>query len=302
MADIVAQTQLHFAGRRLLKRNGQPPVRLPRAPAPRPPLQQENAYFEELQEIIRAMLRVVQTVLLPQLPILFRDQQFQRPTDTRQDAPADEIDGLFQQVFAKVDEAWTPEQLKELARRKGVSLEQYNKEAIRRNLRRVVGVDVLSAEPWVAQELSIFTINNANLIQSMKDDGISAVEKQTYAALQQGIRHEELAKQIEQYLDPEEGPVASRAKLIARDQISKLNGQMNQLRQSDLGISRYRWRTVGDERVRDSHRENDGKIFSWDEPPETGHPGEDYQCRCWAEPVLEDVVPGMAAPEDQVDE
>lgn len=24
--------------------------------------------------------------------------------------------------------------------------------------------------------------------------------------------------------------------------------------------------------------------FSWDNPPSTGHPGEDYNCRCWAEP------------------
>jgi len=28
---------------------------------------------------------------------------------------------------------------------------------------------------------------------------------------------------------------------------------------------------------------NDGEIFSWDNPPPRGHPGEDYNCRCWAE-------------------
>ena len=27
---------------------------------------------------------------------------------------------------------------------------------------------------------------------------------------------------------------------------------------------------------------NEGKIFSWDDPPPTGHPGEDFGCRCWA--------------------
>lgn len=26
-------------------------------------------------------------------------------------------------------------------------------------------------------------------------------------------------------------------------------------------------------------------MFAWDNPPETGHPGEAYNCRCWAEPV-----------------
>ncbi len=37
-----------------------------------------------------------------------------------------------------------------------------------------------------------------------------------------------------------------------------------------------------DERVRPSHRMNDGRIFSWSDPPDTGHPGEDHNCRCEA--------------------
>ncbi len=47
----------------------------------------------------------------------------------------------------------------------------------------------------------------------------------------------------------------------------------------------YIWRTREDDKVRGSHAANNGKIFSWDSPPETGHPGEEYGCRCWAEPV-----------------
>lgn len=43
-------------------------------------------------------------------------------------------------------------------------------------------------------------------------------------------------------------------------------------------------RTRHDGKVRASHAANDGKIFAWDNPPPTGHPGEDYGCRCTAEP------------------
>ncbi|MCH2545980.1 MAG: minor capsid protein, partial [Alphaproteobacteria bacterium] len=46
----------------------------------------------------------------------------------------------------------------------------------------------------------------------------------------------------------------------------------------------YIWRTSGDEKVRAAHAANNGKIFAWDNPPDTSHPGEDYNCRCWAEP------------------
>lgn len=46
----------------------------------------------------------------------------------------------------------------------------------------------------------------------------------------------------------------------------------------------YIWRTRGDGKVRSSHAANNGRIFSRDNPPTTGHPGEDYGCRCIAEP------------------
>ena len=46
----------------------------------------------------------------------------------------------------------------------------------------------------------------------------------------------------------------------------------------------YVWRTRRDGRVRPSHAANDGKIFAWDNPPPTGHPGYESGCRCVAMP------------------
>lgn len=50
----------------------------------------------------------------------------------------------------------------------------------------------------------------------------------------------------------------------------------------------YIWRTEDDVKVRPSHAANDDRVFSWDNPPATGHPGEDFNCRCWAEPIGDD--------------
>lgn len=47
----------------------------------------------------------------------------------------------------------------------------------------------------------------------------------------------------------------------------------------------YIWRTQDDGKVRDSHAANDDQIFLWNNRPATGHPGEDFNCRCWAEPI-----------------
>lgn len=62
-------------------------------------------------------------------------------------------------------------------------------------------------------------------------------------------------------------------------------GLINQLRQQDLGVERYIWRSRDDAKVRDSHAEYDDQVFRWDEPPAGGHPGQAHNCRCYAEPV-----------------
>lgn len=49
----------------------------------------------------------------------------------------------------------------------------------------------------------------------------------------------------------------------------------------------YIWHTQGDSKVRSSHADRNGKEFSWNDPPEGGHPGEAFNCRCTAEDVEE---------------
>jgi Phage Mu protein F like protein len=61
------------------------------------------------------------------------------------------------------------------------------------------------------------------------------------------------------------------------------------LTKAEHPTTHYIWRTQGDDKVRSSHTANEGKIFAWDNPPETGYPGEDFGCRCWAEPYKPEV-------------
>ncbi|MFZ5930880.1 MAG: phage minor head protein [Pseudomonadota bacterium] len=58
------------------------------------------------------------------------------------------------------------------------------------------------------------------------------------------------------------------------------------LKAAEHPSTHYVWRTRGDGRVRATHAANNGRIFAWDYPPATGHPGEDYGCRCVAEPYV----------------
>jgi len=80
----------------------------------------------------------------------------------------------------------------------------------------------------------------------------------------------------------------NRASLIAVDQVGKLNGQLTELRQTNLGIEGYIWRNSEDRRVRDTHQASPrgfaNRKFTWTNPPAEGHPGQPIRCRCYAEP------------------
>ncbi len=68
------------------------------------------------------------------------------------------------------------------------------------------------------------------------------------------------------------------------DRITIKYGSGDCKRQEARTTTHYIWRTRQDDKVRPEHAANEGKIFAWDNPPPTGHPGEDYGCRCRAEP------------------
>jgi SPP1 gp7 family putative phage head morphogenesis protein len=157
-------------------------------------------------------------------------------------------------------------------------------------VRQAYGVDVLRGEPWLADQMAGWEQANLALIQSVPAQVVDQIRQQITQAVSQGTSLRTLKGIVAERL----GVADSRAELIARDQIAKLNADLTQRRQRAIGVTRYQWQTVGDERVRTSHRAHDNRFFDWSKPPAgTGHPGHDVRCRCRASPVL----PGMTEAE-----
>lgn len=155
-------------------------------------------------------------------------------------------------------------------------------------LERAVGVNVLASEPFRGAVMDQWVRANTGLIRSLSQSTVRGISREIDAAFEGGLRHEELAMRWrERGLPVEFGTLEGRTRVIARDQVNKLNGQLTQARQENLGVTHYVWRTSGDERVRDRHVELDGQRFAWDSPPPDGHPGNPVQCRCVAEAVLD---------------
>lgn len=159
-------------------------------------------------------------------------------------------------------------------------------EGLTASMKASIEIDIsgfLSRSGPIQQVSEAARLANVRLIKSIPEQYFEKLGDAVGKNMERGMRFEDLAKEIERIGDVTE----SRAKLIARDQTSKMNGAFNQIRQLSLGIEKYQWQTSGDERVRDDHAANDGETFRWDKAPATGHPGEAVNCRCVAIPVLD---------------
>lgn len=72
------------------------------------------------------------------------------------------------------------------------------------------------------------------------------------------------------------------ARLFARDQMQRFNKACTLSTFKSAGVTKVKWVTCGDIRVRKSHRELNGKVFDVNNlPPEV----DDYNCRCGLIPV-----------------
>lgn len=148
-----------------------------------------------------------------------------------------------------------------------------------------VGVDLFRSEPWLSGLMDNWVDYNTSLIKSIPQQHFAKVEDAIRDGIRRGVSPKDLAGKIKAISGVTEG----RAKVIARDQITKANADLTRYRQNDLGIKRYKWLTMNDERVRPTHEANANKTFSWDSPPSaTGHPGQDIMCRCAAVAIFDD--------------
>jgi SPP1 gp7 family putative phage head morphogenesis protein len=175
------------------------------------------------------------------------------------------------------------------------NLNEHNRAAMNRFMAPVTGDIPIwrGTTPEVRAVLDDALRANVRLIKSIPEELLDDVERTLREHLAAGSRVETIQKALkERYAIGER-----RAALIARDQVGKVNAQLNEERSTDIGMDSYTWRCSGgggpehgDERVRPGHRALDGTKQTFGDPPVVdeksgrhANPGEDFQCRCTAE-------------------
>lgn len=168
----------------------------------------------------------------------------------------------------------------------------YQRDQLDRQVRAGLGVPLSMVEPAIRGQLEGFAALNVDLIKTVPDRYFDRIRQDVLEAYETGMHPDTLAELFEE----RDGMSERDALRIARDQIGKLNAQLNQTRQEAMGVTGYTWRTMNDNLVRDEHQELEGEFFTWDDPPAEGNPGEPIQCRCFAEP---DFGPLLQTDEEQ---
>lgn len=247
------------------------------------PFKEERFYAQQLTKIVNLINEAMTTALIPLLPSLQNELLGKRP-DIKNDDFIDDLNGALNnmQIFVNKNQD-DPEVL---ASTVGSGISQFNQAQNTKIMHSAFGVNILQQEPWLTTQLDLFTQQNADLIKNIIDKSLHDIKGIVTRGFAQGTSLTDMTSDLRDRI----GMTKRRAKLIARDQTSKLNGQLTQLRQTQNGVSSYVWTTAGDERVRPTHAMNEGQTFKWNDPPATGHPGSDYSCRCTAIPVLDDLL------------
>jgi SPP1 gp7 family putative phage head morphogenesis protein len=217
--------------------------------------------------------------------------EYDEPKAKTDAADDDHLKRLLDLIRSQITSLGGRQRTEDLARRLAIAVATANGGQVDKAFRDVLGVDLLRAEPWLANEMRLFVDSQVQLIEAAGQRYFDDVSAQVFDGARQGLTAGEISDRLQERF----GVAERRAAFIARNQVAQFNGQLTKLRQTQAGVSRYTWRTSRDERVRATHRVMEGKVCDWDSPPTVGgspaHPGEQINCRCWAEPVMEDFAP-----------
>lgn len=194
---------------------------------------------------------------------------------------------------------------------------KYNKDKFMAHMRKVLGIDIGAiVDEAMKDDLEVMVMESAHYIKSIPSYLVGHVADRVVQHFK-GIPMPEgrtLKQQIKEEFKVSDG----RAKVLARDQTSKMNTSISAIRQTKLGIECYIWKTVQDERVvgtpggiwpkttklHKNHYIMQGLLCKWADPtvysddkgktwkPRTAemphnHPGDDIMCRCRPAPFID---------------
>ena len=284
--------------------------KLSRPPRPIPPYRIERMYLLQLLTMRKKIKELLKVRLIPKLPHYWNEAHTFYGRKKNDDFTS-EVFGSLKEIRVIYEKTYTDQMLGRIARNVFDETSELNKDNLKRTFKSVLGIDIFINDKNLENQAQGFVFDNVRLIKSTNAKYLTDIENIVLDGFKSGTRWEVIAAQIQseskteilkdsdgnQLLDDDGHEMYGKlsdwdAERIARDQVGKLNGQLEEQRQQALGVSQYIWRTSMDERVRPEHEILEDQTFDWDGPDESpeGAPSTPIMCRCWAEPILDDLL------------
>lgn len=248
---------------------------------------QQRRYLKAMRPLINALKNATAEGIIPYLSNIIQNSNIPRKKDAldhRFDDYDDDIDGIIAESQIRFYREYPPEFAENSVGNVADDIVAFNAKEFDRQFKSVLGIDLAKIEPWLPTEIKSFVRENVGYWASVSDTYFQKLEGTILRGVRSGKLTDDISADIQDLL----GVTESRAAFIARDQVAKFNGGLTQLRQTSVGVTKYIWSTSLDERVRPEHADREGEVFSWDDPPEDGHPGFAPNCRCSALPIVDE--------------
>lgn len=258
----------------------------------------------EFKRVTNGYIRLLNQTLQENLPELMEAYKLHQHGDSRFDdirSLEEKVRTVFQKIARELEQKLARYGLDDLVRKISRMTRNTTLREWKREVKTTLGIDLFSdyySADFYEQALRRWVDENVLKIKSIPTETMGEMQK----IIMDGYRHGASITQITKDIQDQYKLSRRRAQLLARDQVASLNAQITKMQQEDAGCKKYRWSDSRDSRVRDCHHALNGKVFSWDDPPEmwydtksrgrvyTGrrcHPGEDFCCRCVAIPVFD---------------
>lgn len=285
--------------------------RIAKLPAPAQPDEIRVAYYVAIRQLVvrpaQAQFQRVAGQVIRLLAELREEQAAERGDDVafRLDAGGRSKKKraleLVDEAGRRAADSFRPETVAKVAKKFGRETSAHARRELNKQTKEAIGVSFDAIEKPTRDRVPGWVRENVSLIKTVPKRYFKRLERDVQRAFESGMRPETLAaKLVDDY-----GASESDARRIARDQIGKLNAQVNYDRTAALGITRGIWRGMNDGAERPSHVDLEGEEYDVDDPPtdeQTGEqvrPGEAIECRCFEEPVFDELVADLEASEDE---
>lgn len=252
-----------------------------RVPKTRYPRNLENNYAKQLSKLVKEQADIL-LYEYDQNIAQYLNASKSRLDGFKHDGVSDAVQAVLDKVKAITFGLFNPQKKESVASKFVQAINTTNKTQVERQA-KVGGLSVSEFEPWIDDFMQAKVKENVSYITTISEDFTAKTEQIILRGVTSGESASELRKQLVAQTDATQ----NRAKFIARDQTGTIFGQLTKERHVKADIPGFMWSDSADSRVRPTHRERNGKYYSYSDP-NVVLPGTEYGCRCVAIPEFDE--------------